>query len=210
MGLTQDLGTRVELVSMDPHFHDITIGLYRQNQDGRTRYLVHTYSHEPGAGDRIAFILRVADTMAGLERGEGWFGFPCGASHQAAARRVFLEACKLAPTSAIEARPLSVLDKKSGRTITVKALGSGKYEVTPDGAEDTGRERVNAVSGGLKKLAELESVEDSPGVLRFPCGQSHHLLIGLLLPRALNVRAILREEESAGSRGQLAAPSQQR
>jgi hypothetical protein len=35
-------------------------------------------------------------------------------------------------------------------------------------------------------------------------------LVALLLPRALNVRAILREEEDAGSRGMLVAPSQQK
>jgi hypothetical protein len=46
--------------------------------------------------------------------------------------------------------------------------------------------------------------------LAFPCGHSHDALIGLLLPRALNVRAVLREEEAAVGRGNLVAPSQQK
>ena len=30
MGRLLDLGTRIELVSMDPHFHDISLSLYRR------------------------------------------------------------------------------------------------------------------------------------------------------------------------------------
>ena len=163
MGLTQDLGTRVELVSMDPHFQNISIGLYRQNEDGRTRYVVHSYSRQAGTRDRIEFILRVAEKMAGLERGEGWFSFPCGAAHQTAARRVFLEACKLQPTTPIAPKPLSLFDKKSGRTITAIARGGGTYELSGDGPEEGRRERLQAITGGLQKLAELVPVEESPG-----------------------------------------------
>jgi len=44
----------------------------------------------------------------------------------------------------------------------------------------------------------------------FPCGRPHDELMGLLLPRALNARAALREEEMAASRGMLVAPSAQK
>ena len=33
MGQTLDIGKRIELVPMDPHFHDITIALYQQGQE---------------------------------------------------------------------------------------------------------------------------------------------------------------------------------
>ena len=46
-------------------------------------------------------------------------------------------------------------------------------------------------------------------IVRFPCGESHDQLIGLLLVRAQNLRAVLREEEMKASRGVLAAPSAQ-
>jgi hypothetical protein len=97
---------------------------------------------------------------------------------------------------------LTIFDKKSEQKITVEPLGNGRYRVEADGP------RKDAISGGLKKLGELE--EPEPGVLAFPCGQSHDALVGLLLPRALNVRAILREEESAATRGVLVAPSAQK
>ena len=71
-------------------------------------------------------------------------------------------------------------------------------------------ERVNRLANGLRKLGEMTAVPDHPDQLAFPCGQSHDELVGLLLPRALNVRAILREEEEASTRGLLVAPSQQK
>ena len=47
-----DIGRRIELVPMDPHFNDISIGLYRQNANHGNNtpvFLVHTYSHTSGA-----------------------------------------------------------------------------------------------------------------------------------------------------------------
>ena len=65
-------------------------------------------------------------------------------------------------------------------------------------------------TAGLKKLAETAPVEGAQDQVAFSCGHPHDALVALLLPRALNVRAILREEESAGARGMLVAPSQQK
>ena len=54
-----DIGRRIELIPIDPHFHDITIGLYHQQTvDAITGkdapvFLVHTYSHISGAAERI-------------------------------------------------------------------------------------------------------------------------------------------------------------
>ena len=44
MGRTVDIGRRIELVSMDPHFHNISIGLYRQSRPAGPEFLIHTYS----------------------------------------------------------------------------------------------------------------------------------------------------------------------
>ena len=43
-------------------------------------------------------------------------------------------------------------------------------------------------------------------MVAFPCGLTHDALVGLLLPRALNVRAALREEETKATRGVLVSP----
>ena len=217
MRRTVDIGRRIELVPMDPHCHDITIGLYRQLLTDTTTetdfpaYRVHTYSQHTEATERIQQIIQTMQVFGGMEKTpEGLLYFPCQASHEAACRRVFLEACKLAPDTAAEPRPLSILDRKSQLTITVDSKGDGRYVVRANGEGRTAARRTAAIAGGLMKLGEMESPDtDGADTVRFACGHAHDALIGLLLVRAPNVRIALREEDMRAARGTLAAPSQQ-
>ena len=212
-----DIGRRIELIPIDPHFHDITIGLYRQRTIDATTgknfpaFLVHTYSQVSGAVERIENVMQAMQTLGGMLRTPaGLLYFACNNAHEAACRRVFLEACKLTPNTLIEPRPLNILDKKSQLTITVDSIGKGAYRVTADGKGRGAARRISAIAGGLMKLGEMESSEtDSKDTVAFACAQSHDALIGLLLMRAPNVRVVLREEEMGASRGVLTAPSQQ-
>lgn len=212
-----DIGRRIELIPIDPHCHDITIGLYRQQITDTTTdkdfpaFLVHTYSQITGATERIAEVVQTMQTLGGmLKTAEGLLYFPCKNVHEAACRRVFLEACKLASSTDIEPRPLNILDRKSQLTITVDSAGNGIYQVRANSEGRGAARRVSAIAGGLLKLGEMENVEtDNKDTVGFACGESHDALIGLLLIRAPNVRVVLREEEMGAARGVLSAPSQQ-
>lgn len=205
-----DIGRRVELVPIDTHFKDITIALYSEQQDDRTVFRVHTYSSIDGVQERIKDIIQSMQTLGGMESSNELLHFPCGEKHEAACRRVFLEACKLSQNTPAEQRPLNTLDKKSKLNITVNSSGNGIYKVSANGEGRSAERRVSAITGGLMKLGEMESVKDNENdSVSFACGYSHDALIGLLLVRAPNVRVILREEEANTSRGVLAAPSQQ-
>jgi hypothetical protein len=208
VALTRNLGTRVELLSMDPHCHDITIGLYRRETTGRPEYLVHTYSTSAGAAERIDFLQRAIETLAGLEAHAGWLHFDCGSAHQAAVRRAFLEACKLGLSAAVAPRRLAVQDK-SGRTIAAEPMAGGAYRITANGDEDGRLSKIQSVASGLRKLGEMTATDGTSDQVSFACGHAHELLVGLLLPRALNVRQTLREIEAASTRGVLVAPSGQ-
>jgi hypothetical protein len=105
---------------------------------------------------------------------------------------------------------MSVTDKKLDHPVSVASLGPGLYEVACAGAPDSAASRLESISGGLRRLAEADFVAGAPFRLQFPCAAPHDALVGLLLPRALNVRAVLREEEMAASRGMLVAPSAQK
>ena len=210
MGQIVDIGKRIELVPMDPHFHDITIALYQQGQDESPLFLVHTYSQMEGVQGRIQFAIETMTHLGNLvEDTNRLLRFPCEAAHQLACRRAFLESCKLSPNDSAEPRPLQIPDKKSGLTITVDSLGEGIYQVKADGEGKRADRRISAIAGGLMKLGEMEEVDGTLDKVAFPCGHSHDALLGLLLVRAPNVRAIVREQEMAASRGVLAAPSQQ-
>ncbi|MBL8174760.1 MAG: hypothetical protein JNK48_08820 [Bryobacterales bacterium] len=191
---TLDLGRRVELVSMDPHCHDISLALYLSGH----RYRVHTYSLRDCAQNRVAFLRNAMASLGAMTLEDNQLLHSCGRIHLAATRRLFLTAAKL-PTAADPPQPypLQTFDKKSNKPIAAISHGNGEYELPLE----------SPAHNGLRKLAEL----DIRGArLVFPCAHSHDALIGLLLPRALNVRAILREEEAAATRGVLVAPSAQK
>ena len=85
---------------------------------------------------------------------------------------------------------------------SVTSRGAGDYGVSADGEEDGRDRRVGAITKGLIKLAQTEAIADD--AVRFSCGQTHNAMVGLLLPRALNVRAVMREQEDQAARGGLA------
>jgi hypothetical protein len=194
---------------MDGRFHDITIALYRrEGADGRSA-LVHTFSTHLRAEERVASVARRMVVLGGLEQVAGEHGavrFPCAGWHEAALRRVFLEACKADPDAAPMTLPLETEDRRTGQRIAVEPLGGGAYRVHAE-ATDEELTRAPAAANGLAKLAELVPQDDD--AVLFPCRTDHDALIGLLLPRAINVRAVLREEEAAAARGVLVAPSSQ-
>jgi hypothetical protein len=211
---TTQTGTRIELVSMDPHFHEISIGLYQhESGDGGTTATVHTYSSRPGSESRLASVAQAMCVLGGLELVEetdATVRFSCGDWHAAAAKRTFLEACKADPAGRIAARPLRAEDPTTGQDVEVERLGDGAYRILTAADEEGGSERAAAVAGGFQKLLELLPLPDDPAGARFPCDHDHDAVVGLLLVRALNLRAVLREEEANATRGILLAPSAQK
>ena len=208
MGKTLDLGRRIEIVPMDVRFHDITVALNCQLHNEAPTFVVHTYSRIEGFKDRIASIVNAMQVLGGMElTSDGRLQFSCEGGHELACRRVFLEACKFSSNEPIEPRPLSILDKKSGLNITITSAGAGVYDVGADGDAKSKERRISAIAGGLIKLGQM--VDEKVDRVSFACGQPHDALVGLLLVRAPNVRAIMREQETASSRGVLSAPSQQ-
>jgi hypothetical protein len=201
----------VELVSMDRHFHDISVGLYVRDTDGEPVGTVHSYSGRDGVRERLRAIAATVATLGGLEVREDGVSlrFPCSTWHGTAAKRLFLEACKQDPSEPVEPKPLEGPDSRTEQTIRIEPLGEGAYEVHADNVAEGEQSRAPAIGRAMAKLAELDADEGDRVVVRFPCGQDHPELIGLLLGRAQNLRAVLREEEMQASRGVLAAPSAQ-
>ncbi len=205
-----DLGRRIELLPMDAHFRDITIALYeRSDTEGASEFVVHTYSGLDGADARVDFVVDAMKVLGGLQvSASRRLGFACGADHRVACRRIFLESCKADPQATPEVRGLSVFDKKSGHTIAAESAGPGAYHLTADGDGDDLAQRLATVSGGLVKLGGMRAVGDDGAA--FDCGTSHDAVVGLLFGRALNARAVLRQDEMASARGILVAPSAQK
>lgn len=197
---------------MDSHCQNISIALYQQDGATGAEVMVHTYSGIEGASQRVDFVTRAMATLGGMQpssNGGERLRFPCAAMHTAATKRLFLEACKVPPADDIAPRPLNIFDKKSSANVTATSLGEGAYQLGAEGESQKAAERRVAIAVGLVKLAELEWVDEENCKVAFPCGRPHDELVGLLLPRALNVRSFLRQQEMAAARGRLLAPSAQ-
>jgi hypothetical protein len=210
MGRTLNLGERIELVAMDRHAQEISVGLYRPICEASQQvFHIHSYSSRELVADRMEFIRQAMITLGGMIEADGGFlQFPCGAEHNRGVRRLFLDVCKVEPTAALNVRDSTVFDKKSDATVTVTSAGDGRYVFSSDSDSKKATERASAIARGMAKLAELEVTADD--TVQFSCGHCHDELVAQLLIRAVNVRAALREQEAAAARGNLAAPSQQR
>lgn len=209
MGQTKELGRRIELYSMDPDCRNISLALYRQTVDNQIGYLVHTYSRYEEAGDRVENVRLGLMQRAGLQRipGSGHLlAFPCGARHEKALRRTFLDVCRSDGDQIVAALPLVRTDKKAEGELTVVPEGGGRYQVTAAADLAAGPRRCKAVARGFAKLCEMELGEEDEATVWFGCGQNHDALIGSMFFLAQNVRSAIKDEERALSQGVLAAP----
>lgn len=208
MPVRTDLGQRVELVSVDPSFYDISVGLYRKDAGEGPVAVVHSYSGRSGVETRIALIRTAMRVLGGLEEVAGdpdaGLRLTCGGWHNAAMKRLFLDCFRVDPSAELEPRPLAAPDTRSEQLIALVPQGRGVYRVEASGATEEEPSRAPAITRALIRLVELDEVDGT--TVAFDCGRDHHELMGLMLVRAQNLRASLREEELTASRGVLTAP----
>lgn len=207
-------GRYLDLISMDKYFHDISIALHVREGDGGCLFILHTYSRMAGSEDRVKAVAAFMVALGGMEwGGEGVVRFPCGELHERAIKRIFNEVVMLDPATPLTPKPLSVHEAKTGLTIAVdgeqEGDGQWSYLVSAEGPPEGLARRVATVAGGLLKLGDMQPVAGTQDRVRFSCGRDHRALVGLLLPRALNVRAVIAAEEAEQKRGVLLAPSAQ-
>lgn len=209
---TLNIGRRIELISMDAHCGDISLGLYHRDTEGGPQVLVHTYAASPEATARLAFIERALQVMVGMVPATEphWLRFSCGKLHERPLRRAFVEVCKLPSDSQLEAKGLQLFDKKAGCDLTAVGVGDGRYRITASETLAAAEKRVEAFAAGLVKVGGMALTDSKADVVAFDCNTPHDEMLSLLLVRAQNVRAAMREENESLTRGVLAAPSQQK
>lgn len=192
---------------MDLYCADVSIALYEHPDAGSA--IVHSYSERTGVTDRVDWIAAAMRELGGMTGDGKSVAFPCGALHERAICRLFLDVCRIDPSTPRLPRPLTALDPRTERTVVAESRAGGTYRIGTTGGDTTALARDSAIAAGLAKVAELQVDDDDTTIIRFPCGASHDGLVGVLLPRAINVRATLREQELAATKGILVAPSTQ-
>ena len=194
-------GQCLEMIPMDPHFHNISIGFYVKDGVGT----VWTYSQKPGAADRVRTIrdqMVAQGDMAAVPSTSNQARFPCGYLHVRPVRFLLMQAVEKNPDYTLPEGVMSVQDTRSKMVITLTGRQEADryvYTITGDGNAPNPAIRLNSIVNGFVKYGEMVKV--SATSVAFPCGARHDGLARLLLPYARNISAVDQMLES--TRGQL-------
>ena len=196
-------GRCLELVSMDPHFHEITVGLYMKD----TIATVWSFSTVDGVEDRIEQIRDLLVTRGGMEPVEGTHDqarHACGTVHERPLTFLIKNCVEKASAVGPDDAPISIRDFRTKLTLTVTPReedGRTVYEVSAEGDDPKPDIRVRAIVGGFMRYGEMERI--TPSSAAFACGVSHDELVRLLLPSARNVTSVEDMLEADAMRGQM-------
>ena len=196
-------GRCLELVPMDAHFHDISVGLYVK--DGTCT--VWTFSQKPGVQERIERIrdqLVALGSMAPLEGTHNQVRFACGYLHVRPVKFLLSQAVGKDPDYAPPQGEMTIKDSKSA--LMLKVVGSEQearwvYQVSGEGEAPNPAMRLRMVVAGFMRYGEMEKVSDTE--VAFPCSQRHDDLIRLLMPYSRNVSSVESMMQAEALRGQM-------
>lgn len=196
-----NIGWCLELIPMDPNFHDITVGLYVKNNV----YTLWTFSQKPGVANRIRQIrdqLNVLGGMEPLDCGENQSAYPCGQTHGRPTKFLAKQAVEKPVDFRLPTGPVKDLRSPLLLSLDVTQVeGKWVYAVRFDGDAPNPGARVRAVTRGLEKYGDM--IKNEIGLVGFNCGYRHDQLARLTLPYARNVSAVEDELESESMRGQM-------
>ena len=199
-------GQCLELVPLDRHFHDISVGLYVKHGV----CTVWTFSQREGVEDRIREIRDQMIALGGMEgvgNTHNQVRFPCGQLHQRTLRFVMSQAVGKAPDYAPPQGELSIQDSKSALTIHAELSeghGGDKpavYNVSLEGQARNAAMRLRLVLAGFTRYGEMEQVGES-GVA-FACGMPHDALMRVLMPYSRNISSVETLMAAEAMRGQM-------
>jgi hypothetical protein len=196
------LGECVELISMDPHFNDISVGLFLKDR----LLTVWSYSSILGTEARLEQIrdrIVVLGDLVAAEGSDTQAKVPPGDILLQPMKFMFRHAVEKAPGD-LPSGPIEAADNKSTLTFIVEGAEQPDgyvYTVTARGNTERAEFRIKAAVGGFMRYGECVRV--TPDSFRFPDSQRHDGFVRLLLPYARNVSAVERMLDAEDMTGQM-------
>lgn len=196
-------GRCIELVPLDPHFEDISVGLYEK--DGIVT--VWTYSRKPGVEGRIEQIRDQLMRLGGMEAVPDTHNqarFSCGPILNRPVKFLAMQAVEKPADFSHGEGDIAVKDLKSSlilKLVPKEIDGSWTYEVTADGEDKRKAQRLRAVASGMVRYGEMEKI--GPTEVAFPDGCLNDAMARLLLPYARNVTKLEDMLDESALRGQM-------
>ena len=194
-------GRCLELVPIDPNFHDISVALYER--DGIAA--VWSFSLREGVEDRLRQIrdqLAALGDMAPVEGTHNRLRPPCGVIHHRPLKFLMMQAVEKDPGFTHSEGP--VKDLRSDMMLSFESSetdGRTVYHVKGEGEARNPAGRLRAIASGFLRYGEMVRAGD--GGVAFSCGARHDPLMRLLLPYARNVSGTQDMLETDALRGQM-------
>lgn len=197
----KELGTCIELVSIDPHFHQVSVGLFIKSGV----LTVFSYSRLPGIEDRIEQIrdrcIQLGDVKA-VDGTNDQLRLISDLYLDRALRFMFTAAVEKDPAAAIPTGRITAPDTKTKLTFVITGAQEGDkyvYTVSAEGEAERAEMRIRAAVGGFIKYSNCARVDKDK--FSFEDGRKYDNFARLILPLARNVSAVeaqLEQEEMAG------------
>jgi len=195
------LGSCIELVSLDPNFHEVSIGLFIK--DGLMT--IFSYSSISGIDKRIEQIRDRCVLLGDVETAEGTtdqLRLISDLYLDRALRFMFIAAVEKDPALELPSGRITAPDTKTKLTFVIDGAeedGKYVYTVSAEGDSDRAEMRVRAAVGGFIRYSNCERVDKNK--FAFPDGKKYDNFARLILPLARNVSAVeaqLEQDEMAG------------
>ena len=196
-------GKCMELISMDPNFHEITVGLYVKDGIGT----VWTFSGKPGVEKRVEEIRDQLVELGGMvpvKDTHNQAKFPDGEMYDRPLRFLLRQAVEKPYGTRHPEGRIEIKDLRSPLQIIAtpeEIEGRWIYRVTAEGEYKNPKMRVRAVTQGFVRYGEMEKVDVD--AVTFPHGGRRDELIRLVLPYARNVTGTADMLEAEALRGQM-------
>jgi hypothetical protein len=195
------IGSCIELVSLDPHFHDVTIGLFIKDR----LMTISSYSTIDGIDKRIEQIRDRCVLLGDVEPVEGTtdqLRLISDLYLDRALRFMFTAAVEKDPTRELPTGRITAPDTKTKLMFVIEGAeedGKHVYTVSTEGENERAEMRVRAAVGGFIRYSGCERVDKNK--FAFPDGKKYDNFARLILPLARNVSAVeaqLEQDEMAG------------
>ena len=195
-----ELGNCIELVSMDPHFHNISVGLFRKGN----LLTIFSFSNKESIKKRIKVIRDrccLLGDLSPVENTNNQMLLDADINLDTPIKFMFTEAVekdkKISPNT-----PIQSPDTKTNlkfRIVSDTSNNITNYTVSAEGQNERSEMRIRAVVGGFIKYGGCERVDFNK--FKFSDGKKYNKFVKLLLPYARNVSAVenmLSESDSVG------------
>ena len=186
----EKLGSCLELIPMDPHFQNISIGLYVQN----SICSLWSFSQKDGVEKRIEGIRNQMVALGDLEPVHGASNqarFPCGKMHQRPLRFLLSQATNKTPDFKHPSGNITIQDSKSDLMLSAtpkEKNGTWHYEIQGQGESKNASLRIKMVVAGFVKYGEMIKTSDTS--VAFECGKNHENLMRIILPYSRNISSV--------------------